>query len=404
MTGHELYNIHLERTLLSSLIFEPQMIEEFHAQIKNSDLFFHEAHKNIHRAILALHESDSPIDESFINAALKKTGIDAEKELVSILTANPVANLQPYVEELRELADKRSLLSLVNGFNKDLHDEALSSKELLSKTIERLEGFRETHRIELLSSFDITEIDAEEADFICKEWLPIPKKTVSLITAPGGSGKSWLVLQLMMRHISESPHAKAFAWLSEDPTGLTAHRAEKISSAILSKPLSFFKGKLTISNSPTLQVLVEQGRGVEVNSFFGDLKKNLSPYDLIILDPLIAFFGADENNNAHARKFMQLFTEWASKENKTIVFIHHSTKNTTQSRGASAFTDAVRLVYEVSIVTDKQGSVDDTRSHMRKITLTKDNYGAGKFLGGKSVMRQIFPQSKPDSLNYMKDF
>lgn len=402
--GNELYNVNLERTLLSSLVFEPQLIGEFHNQLRLNDLCFHEAHKNILRAMLELFDAGSPVDETFINEYLKKSKINVEIELVTILTANPTANLQPYLDALRELADKRYLLSLVHTFNRDLHEGPLTSQELLSKTIERLEGYRQDHRIELFTSQDITDIAAEEADFICKEWLPFPKKTVSLITAPGGSGKSWLVLQLMMRHLVESPNAKAFAWLSEDPTGLTAHRAGKISDAILSRPLQFFKGNLVISNSPTVQVLLEQGRGVEVNAFFSDLKKSLSPYELIILDPLIAFFGADENNNAHARKFMQLFTEWAANENKTIIFIHHSTKNTTQSRGASAFTDAVRLVYEISVVTDKQGNVDDTRAHIRKITLTKDNYGASKFLGGKSTLRQIFPQTKPEVQSFMKDF
>jgi len=402
--GLELYNINLERTLLSSLIFEPQLIGEFYTSLKNDDLFFHQIHKDIHNSILSLYESDMPVSEDFIHSGLKKSGIDAEKELIEILTSNPTANLQPYLQELRGLADKRNLLSLINTFNKEIHDESISPNELLSKTIERLEGYRKTHSIELLSAFDITQIDPEEADFICKEWLPFPKKTVSLITAPGGSGKSWLVLQLMMRHALENPSSKSFAWLSEDPTGLTAHRADKIASSILSKSLSEFINRIVISNSPTIQVLLEQGRGTDVNPYFSDLKKKLAPFDLIILDPLIAFFGADENNNAHARKFMQLFTEWASKENKTIIFIHHSTKNTTQSRGASAFTDAVRLVYEVSVVTDKQGIIDDTRSHMRKITLTKDNYGAGKYLGGKGIMRQLFPQTKIDPQHFMKDF
>jgi len=36
-------------------------------------------------------------------------------------------------------------------------------------------------------------------------------------------------------------------------------------------------------------------------------------------DHPIVYYTVDENNNAHARKFMQLFTEWASKENKTII-------------------------------------------------------------------------------------
>lgn len=401
---HQLYDIDLERTLLASLIFEPNLINDFYHQLNSQDLCFHESHQVILKTILNLHSNGVPVEEGMINNTLKKNGHLFENELVLILTSTPVASIRPYIDSLNELSNKRQLTSLIHSFNNDLHDESIESNALLSKTLERLENFRQTHRVELFETHDIVSLKAEEADFICKEWLPFPKKTVSLISAPGGSGKSWMVLQLMMRYLIESPTAKTFAWLSEDPVGLTAHRSEKIASSIVAKPLEYFKGRMAISNSPTIQVLIEQGRGVEVNAFFSDFKKSLSLYDLIILDPLIAFFGADENNNAHARKFMQLFTEWAAKENKTIIFIHHSTKNTTQARGASAFTDAVRLVYEVSVVTDKKGEVDETRSHMRKITLTKDNYGAAKLLGGKYVSRQIFPETKIDPKSFMKDF
>lgn len=401
---HQLYDIDLERTLLASLIFEPNLINDFFHQLNSQELCFHESHQIILKTILNLHSNDVPVEEGMINNTLKKNGHLFENELVLILASTPVASLRPYIDSLNELGNKRQLTSLIHSFNHDLHDESIESNALLSKTLEKLENFRQTHRVELFETHDIVSLKAEEADFICKEWLPFPKKTVSLISAPGGSGKSWLVLQLMMRYLIESPMAKTFAWLSEDPVGLTAHRSEKIASSIVAKPLEYFKGRMAISNSPTIQVLIEQGRGVEVNAFFSDFKKSLSQYDLIILDPLIAFFGADENNNAHARKFMQLFTEWAAKEDKTIIFIHHSTKNTTQARGASAFTDAVRLVYEVSVVTDKKGEVDETRSHLRKISLTKDNYGAAKLLGGKYVSRQIFPETKIDPKSFMKDF
>ncbi|MFZ3052237.1 MAG: AAA family ATPase [Sulfuricurvum sp.] len=402
--AQHLYNIDIERTLLSSLIFEPQLFEEHFHALTTNNLFFHASHQAIFRAILHLQSEDHPVEEGLINTYLTKNSEHYEAELLQILTANPAASIQAYIKELTDLSEKRTLISIVNEFSRDLQNESFSGNTLLSRTLEKLEVFQQTHRVSLLDMHDISTLQGEEAEFLCKAWLPFPKKTVSMISAPGGSGKSWLVLQLMMHHSIENPHSKSFAWLSEDPTGLTAHRAQKIATTILGKELKEFTNKIVISNSPTIQVLEEQGRGISINPYFNDLKKSLAPYDLIILDPLIAFFGADENNNAHARKFMQLFTEWASRENKTIVFIHHSTKNTTQARGASAFTDAVRLVYEISYATNKDGTPDETRSHLRKITLTKDNYGASKPLGGKQIVRQIFPEVKPDASVFMKDF
>ena len=106
---------------------------------------------------------------------------------------------------------------------------------------------------------------------------------------------------------------------------------------------------------------------------FYQFKRALKDYDVIILDPLIAMFGADENNNAHARKFVNLFTRWATKEGKTIIFIHHGAKNTSQSRGASAFVDAVRLVYRVEHIKEGINVRGMTKDDCNKCHIAKDD-------------------------------
>jgi hypothetical protein len=67
--------------------------------------------------------------------------------------------------------------------------------------------------------------------------------------------------------------------------------------------------------------------------------------------------------------------------------VHHSRKiinkkedKEARTRGASAFIDAVRAVYELE-KTDKDFE--------RKVILTKDNYGAGKILNGFEKIIQL---------------
>ena len=67
-------------------------------------------------------------------------------------------------------------------------------------------------------------------------------------------------------------------------------------------------------------------------------------------------------------------------------------KNTSQSRGASAFVDAVRLVYRVELIKNDKGEVQE--DEYRSIILDKDNNGAKKYLGAAKVKRQIFPSKK----------
>ena len=130
---------------------------------------------------------------------------------------------------------------------------------------------------------------------------------------------------------------------------------------------------------------------MSINAAFFQFKKLLAAYDVIILDPLIAMFGGDENNNTHARQFVNLFTRWATTEGKTIIFIHHGTKNSAQSRGASAFIDAVRLVYQVEIIKNQEGK--QIENDLRLITLAKDNNGAKKYLDTFQVKRKVFPKT-----------
>ena len=391
------YDTNIEATLLSSLIYSPALLEKYLGKL-NSKLFFLPLHQNIIEIILELYDADKAIDEEIIK---NKLGPQFENDLIYIMTKNPVSRLDDYLEILQDYAMKRDMQTLAFDITKSLQ-ENISGLELQAKVANLTEKIANSNQLEILEIDNIANIEDKEVDFICKGWLPVPVRTVSLVTAPGGTGKSWFVLQLAIRAIQEQKIQKAFLWLSEDPKEISKNRFNKIFDKVVKLKDESIKSKIDISDSPTIQFLYDDQRKVEVSPLFSHFKAKLQEYDLIILDPLIAFYGTDENNNSSARRFMQLFTDWANKENKTIIFIHHSTKNTTQSRGASAFVDAVRTVYEIDRLKDKEGNVKE--SNKRVIKLTKDNYGIGNILEGYSVEREIFPiKIKHQEISYKAD-
>jgi len=230
----------------------------------------------------------------------------------------------------------------------------------------------------------ISEIKEEQTEYICEDWLPFPKKTVSMIVASGGIGKSWITIQLALRYLIKNPNEKVFAWLSEDTKGLSKFRANLISSEILNKDINEFSNfMVTGSEWPTFYIIEENG---SLSSKFELMKAKLKDYSVILLDPLIGFYGGNENSNSQARKFIQQFTRWAARENKTIIFIHHADKLGKGSRGASSIVDAVRLVYKIDAIDN-----DDAK---RKFTIEKDNYGVSELLGTKEFERVVFPDAK----------
>ena len=381
----EFYNLSFERSVLSSFIFEPFNFESNSNEL-SPEHFYLSSHQDIYNAMKNLSSADKPIDEEFLRSELTRVGRFDERAMVEILTANPISNIAPYIQELTKYKDRRTLLGLSTQFKKaaESEDPINAAKELI---VALEEGMSIDRR--LPKPIHHEEIEEKEVEFILKEWLPIPKNTVSLLTAPGGSGKTWLVLQIAARYSISNKSSKTFLWLSEDPKSLSKSRLNKILTGILET--SLINLNIDIADDATPHLLNIIGNKVTTDPIWHDMKKVFEPYDLIILDPLIAFFGGDENSNGHARFFMQLFTEFAGKTGKTIVFIHHSTKGTAGSRGAGAIVDTARLHYEIDRVRNKDKEIDDSKSHMRLIRIAKDNYNAGAILKTNEVERQIFP-------------
>ena len=241
-------------------------------------------------------------------------------------------------------------------------------------------------------------IQAKEPQFFCSDWLPIPKNTLTMISAPGGTGKSFLSIQLAIRIIQQllekNNNKKVLLWLSEDPLFLTKDRIEKILKRIL-----------RIENENEIEKILEKIDiiGAEQETiYFQNLndkqmeelgKELVTQYAVVILDPLIAFYDGEENSNSQARKFMNLLNRIAQSRLLSIVLIHHHNKNSegTKTRGASAFVDAVRLLYSVSTIKNKE--TEEIHPTKRSIKIEKDNWGVRMLLNKDEFEREILPYS-----------
>jgi len=383
---NDIFDFNYEITLLSSIIFSEESVKNIDANI-----FYYQIHKSIFQALLSLEQQSLPRDEIIIHNHLINTiKLDdnlVASSMINIMSATPSSNYQVYVVRLVELMRIRNIKSSLLDIQIDIQENK-SADEIEASFLSLSEKIVTKSEAKLFKMIPASQIEAKESDFITKNFIPVPKKTVSIFSAGGGTGKTSLLLQLAMHFLHENPEEKAFCWLSEDPLGLTKYRLNQVIGGLFPVGAQTLH-RLILSDDLTFATLLEQNRTMVINSSFYKMKMMLKEFKLIILDPLIAFYGGDENNNAHAKLFMQLFTKWASEEDKTIIFIHHSTKNTSQSRGASAFVDAARAVYEIEKIKDPDGK--EIESNKRRITLAKDNYRASKHLGGFSKEILVFP-------------
>ncbi len=125
-----LYNLAIERSILSSILFDPKQFDELGTILKKED-FYLPAHQDIFEAMQLLAAKDEPIDEEFIKKELTRAKKFDENVLLEVLATNPISNTKAYVEELKDKALKRHLLTLTTEIKKVTIEEDLPSDEVI---------------------------------------------------------------------------------------------------------------------------------------------------------------------------------------------------------------------------------------------------------------------------------
>jgi replicative DNA helicase len=224
---------------------------------------------------------------------------------------------------------------------------------------------------------DLSQVKPKAPEFILTEFLPLAKRKVTMLSARGGSGKSFIAIQVGLRLAMQN--RRVGMWLSEDEMGEIRDRADRINERILfnQKSLTDMASSLFINGSEYYPPQITPDN-------FELIKSAWSGLDLVVIDPLIAFFSGNENDNGQAKQFMSILTSIATLNNQAILVIHHNTKQdqdgNSTTRGASAFIDAVRILYNLQY---------DKESHKHTIKIGKDNLNAKKFLGEKFDIQAI---------------
>jgi hypothetical protein len=190
----------------------------------------------------------------------------------------------------------------------------------------------------------------------CKNYLPLIVNDVNMISATGGIGKTFVSLINTLHFLKENNDdtSTAYIWSTEDVPGLMKAREVAVVAKYLSEGIDFRKQTDRICYGYSHQHFTQKIGGVMAQTqYFVDAMIQLVAFDLVVIDPLLNFFGGDsENDNQQARFFMTLLKTYAAKFGITFLVVHHGRKGDGATRGASAFQDTSRLAYELQYAED----------------------------------------------------
>lgn len=390
-----LFNQDFERTILASMLFDAELFDEYR-HLLSDRLFYMPFHRETYSTMEAVSDRGQPVCEDFVSSELARKERMNERLMLEIVEATPVSNLEPYIEAVSDLYMRREVIGAADEAKRKIveeHESGQASVLALQSTLAQIaDTDLANDGIDIRPLFKVA---SGETEFILREWLPMPRGTVSMLSGPGGTGKTWLAIQAALRHAIDNPDKRVLLWLSEDPDYESRMRAQAIAKEILGGKALDEAPNLDIIDAPPMHLM---HKGAVNSSAFFRMKRKLIGYDMIVLDPMLGFFRGNENDNGEAWVFMQPFKDWAADRKIVILMLHHSRKGgddgAARTRGAGAFVDACRIVYEADRIYADPGSkqLDEEQLHMRDIVLRKDNYGAIKMLRGSKIQRHTTPR------------
>jgi len=117
-----LYNLDIERGILSAVIFDPKVYEDIAAILKPQD-FYLPFHQYLFDAMEELEHKDMPIDEIFLRDILIKKNKFDEDLFLEILGTAPIEAVEAYAKEIKDLSTKRELVHLSTEIKKIVLEE-----------------------------------------------------------------------------------------------------------------------------------------------------------------------------------------------------------------------------------------------------------------------------------------
>jgi replicative DNA helicase len=224
-----MYNLNIERAVLSAVIFDPEIYEDIAAKLHPHD-FYLPFHQHVFTAMEVLNSEEKPLDDEFLRSKLTTMGKFDEVAMLDLLSANPISNTSAYMQEIKAKSTKRALATLATEIKKVTIEDDLPAEEVMNLVEKKLyeitqnstsNDFRESKEItsammveiERMKALGNSRLTGTDTGFknLNDKTSGFGKGDLVIIAARPAMGKTALVLNMALKAIERNEGVAFFS-------------------------------------------------------------------------------------------------------------------------------------------------------------------------------------------------
>ena len=200
--------LNIERAVLSSILFNPEVFDKISKILKVND-FSSFAHQKIYTVMVNLYDEEMPIVEEFIQKRLDDSKLN--DVLIDILSANPISNTLAYVKEIKKDSLTRQIQQLSSKLQHQFDISIIDKISELKIELENLKSIKELKEINeitsLLQKYDLNFSKVENVEFEYLIENLIVKEEITMIAARPAVGKSLTTFAMVSMILLNNYHS-----------------------------------------------------------------------------------------------------------------------------------------------------------------------------------------------------